>query len=87
MIVMGDLNIDISDKRKDNNNFLPCLCDTFSLHNIILGETCHKSKVGTSIDIMLTNWLRTFHKTSISETETSNHQSWIYSFIFPFLFY
>ena len=55
MIVMGDLNIDISDKRKDNNNFLPCLCDTFSLHNIILGETYHKSKVGTSIDIMLTN--------------------------------
>ena len=31
IIVMGDLNIDISDKRKDNDNFLSDLCDTFSL--------------------------------------------------------
>ena len=33
IIVMGDLNIDISDKKKDNNNFLSDLCDTFSLQN------------------------------------------------------
>ena len=35
--IMGDLNIDISDKRKDNNNFLSDFCDTFSLQNIIEG--------------------------------------------------
>ena len=32
---MGNLNIDMSDKRKENNDFLPDLCDTFSLQNII----------------------------------------------------
>ena len=36
---MGDLNIDTADKRKDNNNFLSHLCDTFSLQNIISGKT------------------------------------------------
>ena len=72
-IVMGDLNIDISDKRKDNNNFLSDLCDTFSLQNIISEKNCHKSNVGTSIDIMLTNRPRSFHKTSIFETGISDH--------------
>ena len=60
IIVMGDLNIDISDKRKDNNNFLSDLCDTFSLQNIITGKTWHKNKVGTSIDVILTNRPRSF---------------------------
>ena len=35
MIVIGDLNIHISHKRKDNNSFLSDLCDTFSQQNII----------------------------------------------------
>ena len=48
IIVMGDLNIDISDKRKYNNNFLSDLWDTFSLKNIIIGKTCHKSNVAQS---------------------------------------
>ena len=53
IIVMGDLNIDVSNKRKYNNNFLSDLCDTFSLQNILTGKTCHESSAGTSIDIML----------------------------------
>ena len=57
IVVMGDLNIDISDKRKDNNNFMSDLCDAFSLQNIITGKTCHKSNVGTAIGIMLTSIL------------------------------
>ena len=76
---MGDLNIDISDKRKDNNNFLSDLCDTFSLQNIITGKTCHKSNVGTSVDTMLTNRPRSFHKTSIFETGISDHHKLILS--------
>ena len=60
IIVIGDVNIDISDKRKDNNNFLSDLCGIFSLQNIIIGKTCHKSNKGTSIDIMLTNRPRSF---------------------------
>ena len=74
---MGDLNIDISDKRKDNNNFLSDLCDTFSLQNIITGKICHKCNVVTSISIMLTNRQRLFHKTSIFETGISDHHKLI----------
>ena len=67
-IVMGDLSIDIPDKRKDNNNFLSDLCDTFHLQNIITGKPCHQNNAGTSIDIMLTNRPRSFYETSIFET-------------------
>ena len=77
---MGDLNIDISNKRKDNHNFLSDLCDTLSLQNIITSRTCHKSNAGTSIDIMLTNSARSFHKTSIFETGISDHHKLILSF-------
>ena len=73
VVVMGDLNIDMSDKRKDNNNFPSDLCGTVSLQNIITGKTCHKSSVRTSIDTMLTNRPRSFHKTSIFETGISDH--------------
>ena len=66
---MGGLNFDIFNKRKDNNNFLSDLCDTFSLQNMITGKTSHKSNVGTSIDIMLTNRPGSFHKTSIFKQE------------------
>ena len=59
---MVDLNIDISEKRKDNNEFMSGLCDTFSLKNLITGKTFHKSKVSTSIDIILTNRPKSFHK-------------------------
>ena len=41
---MDDLNIDISDKTKDNNNFLSNLRDTFSLQNIITEKTYHEAK-------------------------------------------
>ena len=44
IIIMSDLNIYMFDKRKDNNNFLSDLCDTFSLQNIIIWKTCYKSK-------------------------------------------
>ena len=77
---MDDLNIGISDKRKDNNNFLSDLCDTFSLQSIITGKTCRKSNAGTSIDIMLTNRPRSFHKTSIFETGISDHHKLIFHF-------
>ena len=50
---MGDLNIGISNERKDNN-FPSDLCDTFSPQNKIIEKTCRKSYVGTSIEVMLT---------------------------------
>ena len=80
IIVMGDLNIDISNKRKGNNKFLADYCDTFSLQNIITGKSWHKSSTDISIDLMLTNRPRSFHKTSIFETGISNHHKLILSF-------
>ena len=35
ILIIGDLNIDTSNKRKDDNNYLLNLYDTFSLKNLI----------------------------------------------------
>ena len=77
---MDDLNIDISDKTKDNNNFLSNLRDTFSLQNIITEKTYHEANVGASVDIMLTNRPRSFHMISIFETRISDQHKLILSF-------
>ena len=77
---MGDLNIDTFDKTKDKSCYLSDLCDTFSLKNIITGKTCFKKTRGTSIDILLTNRLRSFLKTGIFETGLSDHHKVILSF-------
>ena len=76
---MRDLNIDTADKTKDTCNYLSDLCDTFSLTNIINGKTCFKAQKGTSIDVLLTNRPRSFHKTGIFETGISDHHKLILS--------
>ena len=48
------------------------LCDTFSLSNLVNGVTCVKSQNGTSIDVMLTNRLKSFQNTSLIETGSSD---------------
>ena len=76
---MGDLNIDTADITKNACNYLSDLCDTFSLTNIINGKTCFKAQKGTSIDVLLTNRPRSFHKTGIFETGFSDHHKLIVS--------
>ena len=51
ILIIGDLNMDTSNKQKDNGNYLSDLCDTFSLKNLITDITCVKSTDGTSIDV------------------------------------
>ena len=68
ILIIGDLNIDTSNKKKDNGNYLSDLCDTFSLKNLITDITCVKFTNGTSIDVLLTNKSRCFHHTFTSET-------------------
>jgi len=65
IMVIGDLNIDISDKSKDTYNYLSDFCDTFSLKNITVENTCLKKQTGTLIDVMLTNRPKKFLKTRI----------------------
>ena len=76
---MGDLHIDTADKTKDTYVLLSDLCDTFSLTNIINGKTCFKAQKGTSVDVLLTNRPRSFHKTVIFETGFSDHHKLILS--------
>ena len=72
VLIFGDLNIDILDKKKDSKNYLSDLCDTFSPLNLISEATCVKSSVGSSIDVMLINRPRSFHHTSFIETGMSD---------------
>ena len=72
VLLVGDLNIDILDKKKDLKNHLSDLCDTFSLSNLISEVTCVNSSVGSSIDEMLANRPRSFHHTSLIETDLND---------------
>ena len=49
ILIIGDLNMDTSNKQKDNGNYLSDLCDTFLLKNVITDIICVKSTDGTSI--------------------------------------
>ena len=68
IFMTGDLNIDTGDKSKYKNNYLCDFVDTFSLNNLIKVRTCYKSATGTVLDIMLTNKMRIFQKTSTVTT-------------------
>ena len=77
LIVIGDLNIDVSDPVKDGNNYLSDFVDTFSLSNLINRKTCHKNVSGATIDIMLTNKPHCFQKTSTVVTGLSHFHKMI----------
>ena len=76
---MGDLNIAIADKTKDTSNYIPDLCDTFSLTNMINSNTCFKTQKGKSIDVLLTNSSGSFDKRCIFEKCISDHDKLIMS--------
>ena len=80
ILIIGDLNIDTSNKKKDNGNYLFELCDTFSLKNLITDITCVKSTNGTSLDVLLTNKSRCFHQIATFETSLSDCYKLILTF-------
>ena len=61
ILIIGNLNIDTSNKIKYNAKNLFGLCDTCSLKNLIADTTCVKYTNGTFIDVLLTNKSRCFH--------------------------
>ena len=79
IIVIGDLNIDVSDPDKDRNNYLSDFVDTFSISNLINRKTYHKNLSGTTTDIMLTNRPKYFQKTSTVVTGLSDFHKMIIS--------
>ena len=77
---MGDLNLNTLKNGADTNHYLSDLYDTFSLANLISSSTCFKWLSGTSIDVFLTNRMRSFYNTAITETGVSDHHKLITSF-------
>ena len=73
ILIIGDLNIDSSNKKKDNGNYLSDLCDIFSFKNLTTDIACVKSTNGTSIDVLLTKKIRCFHHTATFETDLISH--------------
>ena len=47
ILVVGDLNINILNKKKNSEKYLSDLCDTSLLSNLILEVICVKSSVGS----------------------------------------
>ena len=80
ILIIGDLNIDTSSKKKDNGNYLSNLCDTFSLKKLITDITFIKPTNGTSIDVLLTNKSRCFHHTATFETDLNDCDKIILTF-------
>ena len=85
VLVVGDLNIDILDKKKDLKNFFSDLYHTSSLSNLISGVASVKSPLGSSIDVMLTNRPRSSYHNSLTETGVSDFHTLILSLFRAFV--
>ena len=73
LLIIGDLNINFDNLKKgDTHSHLSDLYDTFSLSNLANGVACVKPQNATSINVMLTNRLRSFHNTSLIEADLSD---------------
>ena len=55
--------------------------DTLSVNNLIKVKACYKSATGTILDIMLTNKMRIFQKTSTVTTGISDSLKMIVTFL------
>ena len=67
ILIIGDLNIDTSSKKKHNGNHQSDSHDASLLKHLITDITCVKSTNGTSVDVLLANRLRCFHHTATLE--------------------
>ena len=73
IIIMGDFNID----RKNNGlgyDKMDTFCDLFKLTNLIHPETCLTANHKFTIDLFLTNKLKSFFKTRLTEAGLSDYQ-------------
>ena len=68
VILMGDININTLDKEDSADQKLPNFCDVFGLSNPVTGKTCFTKSSSTSIDVILTNRVRSIQKTSDFKT-------------------
>ena len=73
VILMGDININTFDKEDGANQKLVNFCDVFGLSDLVTAKTCFTKTSSSSIDVILTNRVRSFQKTSVFETGLSNY--------------
>ena len=73
VILMGDININTFDKEDGANQKLVNFCDVFGLSNLVTAKTCFTKTSSSSIDVILTNRVRSFQKTSVFETVLSDY--------------
>ena len=55
VVLMGDINIDISEEKAIGMTKLSELCDIFNLEDLITGSTCETLNSSTSLDVIITN--------------------------------
>ena len=79
IIIMGDFNIDIKNKRLGYGK-LDTFCDLFNLTNLIHSETCFMKNHKSAIDLFLTNKPKSFFKTYTTETGLSDYHKRISTF-------
>ena len=77
IMLIGDLNLNTKPK---NNSYYSDLCDTFDLTDLIKANTCFKSSNQTSIDVILTNRLRSFKTSWVITTGLSDYRKMISTF-------
>ena len=81
MIIMGDINIDLHDKKATGFKEFKELMDTFGLKNIIKDKTCFFRENESSIDCILTNNSRKFFNSSSFELGVSDCHKCISTFL------
>ena len=70
---MGDININTLDKEDSAYQKLANFCDVFGLSNLVTAKTCFTKNSSTSIDVIPTNRVRSFQKTSVFDTCLSDY--------------
>ncbi len=73
VIIMGDININTFDKADAAYQKLASFCDVFGLSNLVTAKTCFTRNGSSSIDVILTNRVKSFQKTSVFETGLSDY--------------
>ena len=72
---MGDININTLDKEDGAYQKLVNFCDVFEFSNLVTTKTCLTKNGSSSIDVILTNRVRSFQKTSVFQTGLSDYHS------------
>ena len=74
-VIVGDFNM------QPRNQILETFLEDNSFVNLIKSNTCFKSKLGSCIDLILTNRPKSFQNSGVMETGISDHHALIFSFL------